>query len=96
MRLRTITLLTALAFGTYNQLYAADAVLKVNLSDSIRPVTHVATGSLYGLTETLPGDIGSDVAPLKPNVFLAPARSGKGYQQGLPTSYPDGPISSYQ
>lgn len=83
MRLRTITLLTALAFGTYNQLYAADALLKVNLSDSIRPVTHVATGSLYGLTETLPGDIGNDVAPLKPNVFLAPARSGKGYQQGI-------------
>ena len=27
--------------------------LNVSLGDSIKPVTHVATGSLYGLTETL-------------------------------------------
>ncbi|MCQ2191705.1 MAG: carbohydrate-binding protein [Paludibacteraceae bacterium] len=63
--------------------YAADATLTVNLSDSIRPVTHVATGSLYGLTESLPSDIDNNVAPLKPNVFLCPARSGRGYQQGI-------------
>ncbi|MBR1745474.1 MAG: hypothetical protein IJ734_05805, partial [Fibrobacter sp.] len=40
--------------------------LNVSLGDSIKPVTHVATGSLYGLTETLPRDITKDVAPLKP------------------------------
>lgn len=57
--------------------------LSVSLGDSIRPVTHVATGSLYGLTETYPVDIDKEVAPLKPNVFLAPARSGKGRQQGI-------------
>ncbi len=57
--------------------------LDVSLGDSIRPVTHVATGSLYGLTETLPTDIEKDVAPLKPNVFLSPARSGSGRQQGI-------------
>ena len=57
--------------------------LNVSLGDSIRPVTHVATGSLYGLTETLPSNIEKDVAPLKPNVFLAPARSGNGRQQGI-------------
>ena len=57
--------------------------LNVSLGDSIRPVTHVATGSLYGLTETLPSNIEKDVAPLKPNVFLAPARSGSGRQQGI-------------
>ena len=57
--------------------------LNVSLGDSIKPVTHVATGSLYGLTETLPSDIGKDVAPLKPNVFLSPARSGSGRQQGI-------------
>ena len=47
--------------------------LNVSLGDSIKPVTHVATGSLYGLTETLPSNIEKDVAPLKPNVFLSPA-----------------------
>ena len=40
--------------------------LNVSLGDSIKPVTHVATGSLYGLTETLPANIEKDVAPLKP------------------------------
>ena len=43
--------------------------LGVSLGDSIRPVTHVATGSLYGITEKLPSDIDKDLAPLKPNVF---------------------------
>ena len=57
--------------------------LGVSLGDSIKPVTHVATGSLYGLTETLPSNIEKDVAPLKPNVFLSPARSGNGRQQGI-------------
>ena len=57
--------------------------LNVSLGDSIKPVTHVATGSLYGLTETLPSNIEKDVAPLKPNVFLSPARSGNGRQQGI-------------
>ncbi len=57
--------------------------LDVSLGDSIKPVTHVATGSLYGLTEDLPSNIEKDVAPLRPNVFLAPARSGSGRQQGI-------------
>ena len=57
--------------------------LGVSLGDSIRPVTHVATGSLYGITEKIPSDIDKDLAPLKPNVFLAPARSGNGRQQGI-------------
>lgn len=54
--------------------------LNVSLGDSIKPVTHVATGSLYGLTETLPSNTEKDVAPLKPSVFLSPARSGSGRQ----------------
>jgi hypothetical protein len=57
--------------------------LGVSLGDSIKPVTHVATGSLYGLTESLPSNIERDVAPLKPNVFLSPARSGNGRQQPI-------------
>ena len=77
---RISCLLPILAAASFS--YAA-VNLGVSLSDSIKPVTHVATGSLYGLTETLPSDITKDVAPLKPNVFLSPARSGNGRQQGI-------------
>lgn len=78
-------LLAILAFpGCFLTTTAAAATsLNVSLGDSIRPVTHVATGSLYGLTETYPVDIAKDVAPLKPNAFLAPARSGQGRQQPI-------------
>jgi len=65
---------------------ARSAVLSVNLSDSIRPVTHAASGSLYGLTETLPSDYSAMVAPLKPFMFTAPALSGSGHQQGVAAS----------
>ena len=68
-------LFTLLAFACSTLSYAADFNLKVDLGDSIRPVTHVASGSLYGLTESLPADIAAHVAPLKPNAFLNPALS---------------------
>lgn len=61
----------------------AQQTLKVNLSTTIRPVTHCASGSLYGVTETLPTDIVNLVAPLKPNVFANPAQSGAGKQQPI-------------
>ena len=80
MKTRLFTLL-ALACSTLS--YAADFNLKVDLGDSIRPVTHVASGSLYGLTESLPADIAAHVAPLKPNAFLNPAVSGSGRQQPI-------------
>lgn len=51
--------------------YAA-STLKVSLADSIRPVTHCASGSLYGMTEELPVDVQSLVAPLKPHMFCQP------------------------
>lgn len=74
------SILSVLALASF----ASAAVnLNVSLGDSIKPVTHVATGSLYGLTESLPADINKDLAPLKPNVFLNPARSGNGRQQGI-------------
>lgn len=57
--------------------------LGVALSDSIRPVTHCASGSLYGITEALPADVANLIAPLKPNVFVQPALSGTGHQQGV-------------
>ncbi len=62
---------------------AATYTLKVDLSKKIRPVTHCASGSLYGVTETLPSDITNLVAPLKPNVFAQPALSGTGHQQPI-------------
>jgi len=75
---------SALLFSSFSAISANAAVnLNVNLGDSIRPVTHVATGSLYGFIEDLPADVDKDVAPLKPNAFLAPAYSGKGRQQPI-------------
>lgn len=54
--------------------------LFVDLADSLRPVTHCANGSLYGITESLPSDIETLVAPLNPNVFCQPPRGGAGNQ----------------
>lgn len=48
------------------------ATLKVDLTDSIRPVTHCASGSLYGMTETLPANVDEMVKPLKCNLFCLP------------------------
>ena len=79
---KTLFILASLILLTV-KLNAAEFALKVALSDSLRPVTHCATGSLYGMTETLPADINAHVAPLKPNVFIQPAMSGKGYQQPI-------------
>jgi hypothetical protein len=62
--------------------------LGVTLSDSIRPVTHVASGSLYGITETLPTDINGMVAPLKPHALTNPALSGSGRQQPIGAAIP--------
>ena len=62
--------------------------LTVTLSDSIRPVTHAASGSLYGITETLPSDINGMVAPLKPHALTNPALSGTGRQQPIGAAIP--------
>ncbi|WP_185966838.1 RICIN domain-containing protein [Clostridium sp. HBUAS56017] len=61
---------------------AASAVNNVTVDSAsvIRDVTHCASGSLYGITETVPADINSLVAPLKPYVMRNPARSGAGTQ----------------
>jgi hypothetical protein len=69
-------------------LQAATYSIAVNLSDSIRPVTHVASGSLYGITETLPADINAMVAPLKPRSLTNPALSGTGRQQPIGAAIP--------
>ncbi len=67
----------------YTTLTFAQIQLGVDLSKKIRPVTHCASGSLYGVTETLPTDIENLVAPLKPHVFANPAQSGPGKQQPI-------------
>jgi Cellulose binding domain len=58
---------------------AASATLVVNANQVLRPVTHVATGSLYGLASaSVPSD--SLVEPIKPNTFVQMAVGGR--QQG--------------
>ncbi|HVZ89265.1 MAG TPA: hypothetical protein VHG72_20020 [Polyangia bacterium] len=51
----------------------ATTALTVDLSSPLGPVTHAASGSLYGVLETKPADINGLVAPLHPNVFNNPA-----------------------
>ncbi len=83
MKTRILTY-TASIFLTCSAFMAeAQYNLGVDLSTTIRPVTHCASGSLYGLTETLPTDMATMVAPLKPNVFANPAISGAGHQQPI-------------
>lgn len=60
----------------------------VDLGSTIRPVTHAASGALYGVTETLPADINGLVAPLKPRMYTQPARSGSGFQQPIGAAIP--------
>ncbi len=62
--------------------------LVVDCNSVMRGVTHCASGSLYGVTETVPGDVGTLVKPLNPNVFTNPARAGSGYQQPTGAAIP--------
>ena len=58
---------------------AAASTLVVNANQPFRPVTHVATGSLYGLaTATTPAD--NLVEPIRPNTFVQMPTGG--HQQG--------------
>lgn len=74
-------------FPLWSGLTAANAFsavkIEVDLTDSIRPVTHCASGSLYGITETLPKDINGLVAPLKPNLFCLPPEGKDGNQHNF-------------
>jgi ricin-type beta-trefoil lectin protein len=57
--------------------------LVVNAGRTLRSVTHVATGSLYGLaTDSTPAD--SLVTPLKPNTFVQMAPGGSQLPNGEP------------
>jgi hypothetical protein len=69
----TLTVLTVLGpVATSSPAQAAGATLTVNVGSAIRPVTHVATGGLYGLAENnRPAD--STLLPLKVNTLTQPA-----------------------
>lgn len=62
--------------------------IAVDCDEVIREVMHCASGSLYGVTETIPADISTLVQPLKPHVFTNPARAGAGYQQPAGAAIP--------
>lgn len=55
-------------------------VLTIDCGEEIRTATHCGSGSLYGVTESTPADIEELVAPLHPNMFTQPARSGNSNQ----------------
>ncbi|RPE46183.1 ricin-type beta-trefoil lectin protein [Streptomyces sp. Ag109_O5-1] len=72
------------ALGTTAPAQAAptsSTTLVVNANQTLRSVTHVATGSLYGLdTASVPAD--SLVEPLKPNTFVQMAPGGSQLPNG--------------
>src|SRR3569623_1886941 len=61
------------ALESFAQDAHAATTLSVELSSTLRPVTHVASGSLYGVLEKQPADVANLIAPLHPNVFNNPA-----------------------
>jgi hypothetical protein len=65
--------LLCLAVFSFASSAHADTSLIVDLSSTIRPVTHAASGSLYGITEKRPADPSAVIMPLRPNVFVNPA-----------------------
>lgn len=84
--LGTLTLTAATAAVALTPAQAAPSAsttLVVNANQTLRSVTHVASGSLYGLdTATVPAD--SLVEPLKPNTFVQMAPGGSQLPNGEP------------
>lgn len=80
MKNMKVKLFTAIALACGMTSFGADFNLKVNLSDSIRQVTHCASGSLYGVTEDYPADIQGMINPLKCRMFCQPGAGGYGNQ----------------
>ena len=82
--LGTLTLTAATAAVALTPAHAAptaSTTLVVNAGQTLRSVTHVASGSLYGLdTATVPAD--SLVEPLKPNTFVQMAPGGSQLPNG--------------
>jgi hypothetical protein len=71
------------AFATEPAHAAPAATLVVNADQVLRPVTHVASGALYGLaTDAVPAD--DLVEAFKPNTFVQMAPGGKQLPNGEP------------
>jgi hypothetical protein len=72
---------SALAAAAISPAASAASTLVVEANSPYRTVTHVASGSLYGLaTATVPAD--SLVEPLHPNTFVQMAAGGKQQAEG--------------
>jgi len=82
-----VTLTLVIVLTPTLKIFGASSVT-VNCNSVIREVTHCASGSLYGITETKPADINNLVAPLNPCMFTNPARAGAGYQQPYGAAIP--------
>ena len=72
MTARLFSFFTSVSLLCSSLVAEAQYNLAVDLSTPIRPVTHCASGSLYGITETIPASIDEMVAPLKPYMFCQP------------------------
>ncbi|WP_206683152.1 hypothetical protein [Neptunicella marina] len=59
----------------------AKNLIRVEFDHRIKPVTHVASGALYGVVEHIPEDLQQLVTPLQPSTYLQPALAGKDAQQ---------------
>ena len=68
-----LTGLAALGLSLPAKRAEAVTTLTVDFSTTLGPVTHAASGSLYGVTETLPADLMGLIAPLHPRMFNNPA-----------------------
>lgn len=67
--------------------FAASSI-SVDCTSVLRGVTHCASGSLYGITDTKPADVNGLVAPLKPYVMRNPARGASGNQHAFGAAIP--------
>lgn len=83
---KTFAIAALLCFASLPNVFSVET-LKVDLTDSIRPVTHCASGSLYGMTETEPKDIDGLVAPLKPRMFCQPPEGTNKNQHAFGDGY---------
>ncbi|MFF7176609.1 RICIN domain-containing protein [Streptomyces pseudovenezuelae] len=73
----------ALTGGTAEAVPTSSTTLVVNAAQTLRSVTHVGTGSLYGLADdSTPAD--SLVTALKPNTFIQMAPGGSQLPNGEP------------
>ena len=72
---------------TLTPVFAADAIT-VDCGSTLRGVTHCASGSLYGMTETKPADVAGLITPTHPYVMRNPARGSSGNQHPFGAAIP--------